>query len=106
MDTLIQSNTETFSAKAENAQTQSKVSSALSELEANRFGFMPLLLIIMACLGGITAAFAAQGSDLKLMAVAITSTFVEILIIALAPIRLILIASLIAFIVNLLVFIF
>ncbi len=92
------------------AETKTKSTTALSEfldsLEAARFGFVPLILVVMACLGGIAAAFAVQQSEIQLMAVAITTSFVEVLVIAIAPMRLIAIACVLAFIVDLFVFIF
>lgn len=106
MDTLIQSNAETSSKKAEKIQTRTGVSDIIAQLEANRFGLIPLLLVIITVLGAVAAAYAVQESELKLMAVAVSTTFVEILIIALAPVRMILIASAIALIVDLCVFIF
>ena len=109
MDTLIKSYPVTFSEKSEKAKTTSAVSTmdeAFSDLEKNRFGMAPLLLIIMACIGGIAAAFAVQESDIKLIAVATTTAFVETLVIALAPMRIIVLVAAIAFIVDVLVFIF
>ena len=106
MDTLIQQNTVSVSAPVEKTKTTSAVSQFLNDLETNRFGFAPLILVAMACLGGIAAGFAVKGSDVSLMAVAISTSFVEILIIALAPMRMIAAATVIAFIVDLLVFIF
>lgn len=106
MDTLMKSPPVTFSEKSENVSTTTtEVSGAIDQLEANRFGLIPLLLVIMTILGAVAAAYGAQ-NELKLMAVAVSTTFVEILIIALAPVRMIVIASAIALIADLSVFIF
>jgi hypothetical protein len=102
----MKSSSATFSERSEKASTTTtEVSGIIAQLEANRFGLIPLLLVIMTILGAVAAAYGAQ-NELKLMAVAISTTFVEILIIALAPVRMILIASAIALIADLYVFIF
>ena len=104
MNSLTQTHPSTISVSAE--KTKTRLSAFLDELEATRFGFAPMILIVIACLGGIAGAFAVQSSEIKLMAVVISTSFVEILIIALAPMRMIVLASIIAFIIDLIVFIF
>ena len=104
MKTLTQTHPTNISVSAEKIKT--RLSEFLDELEATRFGFAPMILIVIACLGGIAGAFAVQSSEIKLMAVVISTSFVEILIIALAPMRMIVLASIIAFIIDLIVFIF
>lgn len=106
MDTLIKSQPETFSLKMEKRKTSLSVSEFLNDLEANRFGIAPMLLVFMACLGGIAAAFAVQESEIELLAVAVSTTLIEVLIIALAPMRIIVLASVVAFIIDLFVLIF
>ena len=104
METLTNSGT-FVSADAE-TKTVAGTSDYWETLEATRYGFAPLILLIIACLGGIAAAFAVQDSEVKLLAVAATTTFVEVLIIAIAPMRMIVYASALALIVDLMVFIF
>ena len=104
MNTLSQTHSASISLRAE--KTKSRLSEFLDELEENRFAFAPMLLVAMACLGGIAAAFAVHGSEVKLMAVAVSTSFVEILVIALAPMRMIALVSVIAFLIDLFVFIF
>ncbi len=94
------------SAVTEKPKFISAFSHFLDELEVNRFGFAPMILVAMACLGGIAAAFAIQKSETELMAVAITTSFVEVLTIAIAPMRMIAVATVIAFAVDLFVFVF
>ena len=104
MNSLTQTHPSTISVSVE--KTKTRVSEFLDELEENRFAFAPMLLVAMACLGGIAAAFAVQGSEIKLMAVAVSTSFVEILVIALAPMQMIALVSVIAFLIDLFVFIF
>jgi hypothetical protein len=84
----------------------SAINEFLDDLETNRFGFAPMILVAMACLGGVAAAFAVQKSEIELLSVAVTTAFIEMLVIAVAPMRLIALATAIAFLVDLFVFIF
>ena len=102
MNTFTKSNSAVFSSNIE----KTKLATFIDDLEANRFAVAPMLLVAMACLGGIAAAFAVQGSEIKLLAVAVSTSFIEILTIALAPMEMIVLVSAIAFLIDLFVFIF
>ena len=104
MNTLVQPHAP--SAAAEKPKFISAISHFLDELEVNRFGFAPMILVAIACLGGIAAAFAVQKSEIELLAVATTTAFVEVLIIAVAPMRMVALASAIALIIDCIAFIF
>jgi hypothetical protein len=75
-----------------------------TELELNRFGFVSLLLVVMVCLGGIAAAVAVNGAAWKLPAVAFATVAIEFLVMAVAPMRVIVPAAAIALLINVLVF--
>lgn len=106
MNTLTNSGTFVSAGSETETTTDTGTSDFLASLEASRFGFAPLILMIVACGGGVAAAFAVQSSEIQLLAVAVTTTFVEVLIIAIAPMRMVVYATILAFIVDLLVFIF
>lgn len=74
--------------------------------EYNRFGIIAILLAVMAILGGLAGAVAIQDGYVKLLAVALATAFVEAMIISVASMRLITIASILALLVDLLVIIF
>jgi hypothetical protein len=74
--------------------------------EFNRFGIISVLLIVVACLGGLAAATAIERSTLQLVLVAIPVMIVESLILAVMPMRYIFLASLVSLIISLIVFIF
>ena len=88
------------------AQATSTPANFFAELEAGRYGYGPMLLVVMVCLGGIAAAFAVQESEAKLMAVALSTVMVEILLVAVAPMRIIFWFAVVAFLIDLFVFIF
>lgn len=107
MNTAFKTQTEFLSVTiTERTKTISWFTQLMEDFETNRFGIAPMLLVAMACLGGIASAFAVQGSEIKLMSVAVSTSMVEILIIALSPARMITVACVIAFLVDLFVFIF
>ena len=90
----------------ERPNTISRFEQLMEDFETNRFGIAPMLLVAMACLGGIASAFAVKGAGWQLMAVAVSTAMIEILIIAIAPMRMIFWFSVIAFLIDLYVFIF
>lgn len=61
METTISQNPSHASSQTEKAKPASAFSAFLDELETNRFGFAPLMLLIVACLGGIAAGFCCSG---------------------------------------------
>ena len=75
------------------------------ELEFHRFSFVPFVLVVMACIGGLAAAVAVGKSDWALLAVAFSTGAIEILIMSVAPMRWILFSTAVALLVDLVVFI-
>ena len=75
-------------------------------VEFNRFGIATMALLIMSIIGGIAAASGIMDSWVKLAAVAFPSTISLALILAVAPMRAIVIGAAIAVIIDVLVIIF
>lgn len=89
-----------------NVETKNKtVSDFWEKAEFSRFAITPMILIIVACVGGIAAAVGIQQSAFKLAVVALTTAGVEACILAVTPMRVIIIGSIISLIVSLLVII-
>lgn len=74
--------------------------------EFNRFGITPMLLIGIGIVGGFAAAVVIDESAVKLSLVAASTMMVEVFILALAPMRTITIATIIAFVVCIGVMVF
>ena len=106
METTIQSSIASGSVHSELTKVTSAFTAFLNSLEEARFAVAPMLLVVMVCLGGIAAAFAAQISQLQLMAVSLTTVAIEVVVIALVPMRTIFWFTVIALLVDLFVFIF
>src|SRR5687768_15105354 len=75
-------------------------------LEEGRYGYGPLLLVIIVCLGGGAAALAVQKGEVQLLAVAFSTMAVEVLLVAVASMRLVFWFSVVALLVDLFVFFF
>jgi hypothetical protein len=99
METTMKSGQGFTKDKAENKNKS--VSSRWEQAEANRFGIIPILIVIIGCVGGLSAAFGAQGDPLKLSLVAFPTIIALALMLAVAPMRLVLYVSIIAIILDL-----
>lgn len=111
METLINSNQKTASFQKEQTEVKTtartnSISKFLNEAESNRFGITPILLLIMACMGGFAAASGILDSWVKLAAVAFPATIALAMILAVAPMRAIFISAAISIILDVLVLIF
>ena len=101
----ITTDTKILVATAQKQKTAARTSVRFwEELEFNRFGFVALLLVVMVCTGGLAAAVAIGGSEWKLMAVAFCTVAVQFLVMIIAPMRAIVVATAIALLVDLFVF--
>lgn len=109
MDRAIQTNhvnaSATMTAAANVEVKKEAVSDFWEKVEFNRFAITPMLLVIVACIGGIAAAVGIQQSAFKLAVVALSTAGVEACILAVVPMRVIVIGSIISLIVSLLVII-
>ncbi|HRG38113.1 MAG TPA: hypothetical protein PK289_06245 [Bacteroidia bacterium] len=74
--------------------------------EANRFGIVPVLLVVIACIGGITAAYATDTSAFRLGLVIFPTIISLAFILAVAPMRWIIWLSTTAVVIDILLFIF
>jgi hypothetical protein len=108
METMIKSTATNISINHELSNSTATLiqNKVWEELEAARFAITPMLLIIMACIGGVSAAYAVQVSEVMLLATAVSTMFVEILIVALAPMQMICLASAIALAIDTSVYFF
>ena len=69
--------------------------------ESNRFAVIPMILTVVAIMGGIGAASALQQDGVLVLAiVALTTSFVEAIILAERPMRTIVIASIISVVLS------
>lgn len=105
MDTTMKSYQNNVSV---NTKTSSSISSSnfWTRLEFNRFGIIPMLLVFITCLGGIAVAFGAGSDTLKLSMVVFPTIISLALVLGVAPMRLILWTSIIAVVLDLMVFAF
>jgi hypothetical protein len=74
--------------------------------EFNRFGIIPVALLLVACIGGFAASYGAGSSAFRLGMVAFPSIIALALMLAVAPMRLIFWSSAIAIILDLFILIF
>jgi hypothetical protein len=75
-------------------------------LERDRFGMTPVFLVLAACLGGFAAAVTVQYSLLMLSIVGLATGLVEVMLIAVAPMRITFWFLVAAVILDLFIFIF
>ncbi len=94
-----------YSISTHNQKTNVATADFWADLEKHRFGYIGLILVVMACMGGLAAAVAVQESEIKLMAVALSTMLIEVLVMAVAPMRIILLATAVAFLINVMTFI-
>jgi len=75
-------------------------------IEKDRFGMTPVFLVLAACLGGFAAAVTVQYSILMLCIVGLSTGLVEVMLIAVAPMRITFWFLVAAVLIDLFVFIF
>lgn len=73
------------------------------ELEVNRFGLIAVLLLIVGCLGGITVGLGAIESTVQLTLVVVPTMTALTLLLAVAPMKYIMTASVIAIVIDLII---
>lgn len=74
-------------------QAKSKLDTTLSNIEFNRFGLICVILTIVGCLGGIAVGQGAIGNTFALTVVVIPTMITLSLLLAVAPMRWIMIAA-------------
>ena len=103
MDTLIQESKITNVASSNiKIAFNTKLTTLWETMEFNRFGLVPMLVVIVAALGGIAGAFAIQESPVILAIVVFSTGLSEALILAVAPMRIITIAASLSVLISLL----
>ena len=105
MDTLINRQQEHISVQSKTS-TATSISKLWEDAESNRFGIIPILLVVLACLGGLAASFGAGSDTLKLAMIVFPTIISLAFMLAVAPMRLIIWVSVFALFFDLLVFIF
>lgn len=102
MNTVSKSRTEVFSL---NAEKTGSISTFWKDVESARFALMPLILVITTCIGSVAAAVAIHSSPIQLGMVALAGVIAECLVLALAPMRVIVLACVTSVVVDILIFI-
>jgi hypothetical protein len=87
-------------------ETSAKSHTFWQQAETYRFGIIPMLLVIVACTGGIAAGFGAKDNVLKLGIIAFPTVITLALTLAVAPMRLITWSAIVAVLLQLAVLIF
>lgn len=86
--------------------SEKKSTTFWKDAEFNRFGIIPVLLLLVACTGGFAASFGAGDNAFRIGMVAFPSIVALSLMLAVAPMRLIFWSSAIAIILDLFILIF
>lgn len=107
METTVNSSI-TFKAPSASVKlvTPKSLTAFWERLERDRFGMTPVFLVLAACLGGFAAAVTVQYSILMLCIVGLATGLVEVLLIAVAPMRITFWFLVAAVLLDLFVFIF
>jgi len=105
MNTSIQKSHVIVSTNSINTENKS-LTRFWNSCEANRFGIVPIVLVIIACIGGITAAYAIDNNTFRLGLVVFPTIISLALILGVAPMKWILWLSSIAVVIDILLFIF
>ena len=106
METTLKTNqTITLSKKHARSIPQKIESKFWENAESNRFGIIPMQLFIMGCISGIAAAFGAEADTIKLALVAFPTVIALALTLSVSPMKVIIYATSIAIICDLLVFV-
>ena len=80
--------------------TANKLNEFWSNLEYNRFGLVPVLIVVVACIGGIAGAFAIQMSPIRLATVVLSTGLTEAFILGMLPMRTIFITAVISVLIS------
>jgi hypothetical protein len=76
----------------------------MKEMEFNRFGWIAIILLVVGCLGGLTVGMGAIESTFALIAIVIPTMLTLSLLLAVAPMRWIAMASFVSISVDLVFF--
>ncbi len=93
-------------ATAANVSATNSKTAIWEAAEKNRFGIVPFLLVLIACLGGYAGAIAVQENPIMLAVIAAVTGLTEALILSVASMRAIIISSAIVVAISLSVILF
>ena len=105
METTVKPSYVNSSVSVNKKKEESFLSKLFNDAEKNRFGIIPILIVIIACIGGFAAAFGAGDSAIKLGLIIFPTVITLAFTLAVAPMRAILWTSVLAVILDLIVFI-
>ena len=104
MSSLTKTNPSIFA--IEENKTNSSLSSFWEWAEQNRIGMAIMVFTIVACAGGLTAAFGAGGNLVSISIIAFSTVLVETMVLGVVPTRVIVWVSIPALVIDLLVLLF
>ena len=105
MQTTIKSQQIKTSAQADSIQTIPEFT-FWDKIEFNRFGIISMLVVILGCVGGMAAAFGALDNTWKLGMISFPTVISLALVLAVSPMKIIVYASSIALILDLIILFF
>jgi hypothetical protein len=105
METTVKS-TKTHTVQHVKKQEHASPGKFWDMMEFSRFGAIAMIVIIIGCLGGIAASFGAGDNIFKLAMVAFPTIIALAMVLAVAPMRLIVYVSIIALLLDLMVLVF
>ncbi|MES2566880.1 MAG: hypothetical protein V4565_08435 [Bacteroidota bacterium] len=111
METSIKSNQTSCAIRTEKStantnEAKNSITAFWSKMEFNRFGIISMLVVFIGCLGGAAAAYGAQDDTIKLALIAFPTIISLALVLAVAPMRVILYLSGVAVLLDLIILIF
>jgi len=105
MSTISKSTSVNLGVKNEVSVNQKTVSTFWQDMEDARFAITPIILTIMACVGGFAAAVAIQESWIQLAFVAFPATFALATILGVMPMRTVVYSAAVAVLIDIIIFI-
>lgn len=105
MNTIAKTSRATFNVRTRKIAVTS-VSNFWTELEYARFALIPVILVIIGCIGGIAAGFGTNNSIFELAVVSIGTVIPMSLLMAVVPMKPVFYLSVIAVLLDFLILIF
>jgi hypothetical protein len=107
METIIKSHRVKIAVTTANAEIRTSSAAGFwQRIEFMRFGIIPMLLVVVACMGGIAAAFGAKDDAVKLGLIAFPTILTLAFTLAVAPMRVIVWSGIISVLIQIAVLIF
>ena len=96
METTVKNTTIDVTGKTAQGKTTSTRMGFWESMEFNRFGIIPVVLLLIGCIGGIAAGFGAFADLLRISLIAFPTIISLALILAVSPMRVIFYSAAIA----------